>query len=88
MSKKCRAYSESKIGLAPPDNRKAFYAGWEAATALRAAIEQPRQWQGLTEEEIAAIVREAAKGSAIKRDGSTSERIARAIEAKLKEKNT
>jgi hypothetical protein len=35
----------------------------------------------LTGEEIAAIVREAAKGSAIKRDGSTSERIARAIEA-------
>jgi len=40
----------------------------------------------LTDEEIAAIVREAAKGSSIRRDGSTSERIARAVEAKLKEK--
>lgn len=40
----------------------------------------------LTEAEIAAIVREAAKGSSIRRDGSTSERIARAVEAKLKEK--
>jgi len=39
------------------------------------------QRKPLTGEEIAAIVREAAKGSAIKRDGSTSERIARAIEA-------
>ena len=31
MSKKCRAYSESKLGLEPADNRKAFYAGWDAA---------------------------------------------------------
>jgi hypothetical protein len=30
MSKKCRAYSESKLGLEPPDNRKAFYAGWDS----------------------------------------------------------
>ena len=35
----------------------------------------------LTEEQITAIVREAARGSAIKRDGGTSLRIARAIEA-------
>jgi hypothetical protein len=47
-----------------------------------------RQWVGLTDEEITAIVREAARGAAIKRDGSTSERIAQAVEAKLKEKNT
>lgn len=33
MSKKCKAYSESKLGLEPPDNRKAFYAGWDAALA-------------------------------------------------------
>lgn len=33
MSKKCRAYSESKLGLEPTDNRKAFYAGWDAALA-------------------------------------------------------
>ena len=44
----------------------------------------------LTDEEIGVIVREAAKGSAIRRDGSTSHRIARAIEAAhgIKEKNT
>jgi hypothetical protein len=47
-----------------------------------------KPWVGLTDEEIVAIVREAARGAAIKRDGSTSERIARAIETKLKEKNT
>lgn len=41
MSKKCRAYSESKIGLAPADNRKAFYAGWDAA--LRERLAQPEQ---------------------------------------------
>jgi hypothetical protein len=31
MSKKCVAYSESKLGLESTDNRKAFYAGWDAA---------------------------------------------------------
>ncbi len=31
MSAKCRAYSVSNLGLEMPDNRKAFYAGWEAA---------------------------------------------------------
>jgi hypothetical protein len=35
----------------------------------------------LTPEQIAAIVRESAKGSATRRDGSTSYRIARAIES-------
>lgn len=43
----------------------------------------------LTDEEITLIVRECARGSAINRDGSTSHRIARAIEsavlAKLRE---
>lgn len=34
----------------------------------------------LTEEQISAVVREAAKGSYIQRDGGTSHRIARAIE--------
>ena len=42
---------------------------------------QPAQRKPLTDEEIAAIVRKAAKGAAIRRDGSTSERIALAIEA-------
>lgn len=39
MSKKCRAFSASKLGLEPADNRKAFYAGWDAA------LEQPEQEQ-------------------------------------------
>ena len=40
----------------------------------------PPQRQPLSDEQITALVREAAKGSAIRRDGSTSHRIARAIE--------
>ena len=40
----------------------------------------------LTEQEITQVVRDAANGSAIRRDGSTSYRIARAIEAKVIEK--
>ena len=35
----------------------------------------------LTEQEITQVVRDAANGSAIRRDGSTSYRIARAIES-------
>ena len=46
------------------------------ATAQPAPARAP-----LTEAQIAAIVREASAGSAIRRDGSTSQRIARAIEA-------
>jgi hypothetical protein len=45
MSKKARAYSLSKLGLEKPDNRKAFYAGWEAKEF------EPRR---ITNEEIAA----------------------------------
>ena len=46
MSKKCKAYSESKLGLEPADNRKAFYAGWDAALAdhivdANKMVEQP-----------------------------------------------
>ena len=40
----------------------------------------------LTEQEITEIVREAARGSATRRDGSTSQRITRAVEAKVIEK--
>ena len=40
----------------------------------------------LTEQEITQVVRDAANGSAIRRDGSTSYRIARAIEAAVIEK--
>jgi hypothetical protein len=41
MSKKCKAYSASKLGLEPTDNRKAFYAGWDAA--IKEALAQPKQ---------------------------------------------
>ena len=37
--------------------------------------------QPLTDEQIKAIVRDAAQGAAFRRDGTTSIRIARAIEA-------
>jgi len=55
----------------------------KAITSLRQAIEQAekREWVGLTEEEITAL----------KRNGEryiSSQEFARAIEAKLKEKNT
>ena len=40
----------------------------------------------LTEQEITEIVREAARDSAIRRDGTTSFRIARAIESAVIEK--
>lgn len=43
-------------------------------------VVEPVEVQPLTEEQVLAIVREAARGSAIRRDGSTSVRIARAIE--------
>ena len=47
-----------------------------AITALRAAIEQPRQWQGLTEDEKNAMVEWAHPD------------IIEAIELKLRERNT
>lgn len=40
----------------------------------------------LSDDEITLIVRECARGSAINRDGSTSHRIARAIESKIEAK--
>jgi len=88
MSKKCRAFSESKLGLEPANNRKAFYAGWDAAqlhfvksTSLYTAPPK-KEWVGLTDEEISIIWRDI--------DGSEGMlmRFAQAIEAKLREKNT
>ena len=49
--------------------------------AFEALVRADAHRTPLTNDEIAAIVRKAAKGAAIRRDGSTSERIARAIEA-------
>ena len=42
MSKKCVAFSKSKLGLEKPDNRKAFYAGWEAAMREALAKQQDK----------------------------------------------
>jgi hypothetical protein len=44
MSKKCRAFSVSKLGLEPADNRKAFYAGWDAAIE-QAEKQEPVAWR-------------------------------------------
>ena len=46
MSNKCRAYSASKIGLEKPDNRKAFYAGWDAAIKQAEKQEPVALWDG------------------------------------------
>ena len=59
-----------------------------AAKGLRAAIEQaeqPRQWQGLTDEEIIKVIHPLVIADIA--DEATDYEIARAIEAKLKEKN-
>jgi hypothetical protein len=55
-----------------------YRSGFRAAERHYAAAHpQPAP---LTDEQIADIVREASRGSAIRRDGTTSQRIARAIE--------
>lgn len=54
--------------------------GYAGGTAAPVAWGVDTQRQPLSDGQINAIVREAAKGSAIRRDGSTSHRIARAIE--------
>ena len=69
-------YTEDGKSVCVTDN-PADFADEQRALPLYTA---PPQRKPLSEEEIAAIVRVAGKGSAIKRDGSTSQRIARAIE--------
>jgi hypothetical protein len=46
-----------------------------------------RQWVGLTDEEVNDCIK-FPRRNLFARDGTTSQRIARSIEAKLKEKNT
>ena len=48
---------------------------------------KPKQWVGLTDEEVNDCIKSPNR-NLFARDGTTSQRIARAIEAKLKEKNT
>lgn len=45
MSKKCKAYSASKLGLEAPDTRKAFYAGWDAAIEAALTPGEPVAYQ-------------------------------------------
>jgi hypothetical protein len=47
----------------------------------------PKPWVGLTDEEVNDCIK-FPRRNLLARDGTTSQRIARAIEAKLKEKNT
>jgi hypothetical protein len=47
MSKKCKAFSQSYLGLEEPNNRKAFYNGWEAAKS---------EWVGLSRGEKLGII--------------------------------
>ena len=54
----------------------------EAITALRQALETEKQWVGLTDEEVQMFI--DARWS----DGVNFTHFIRAIEAKLKEKNT
>ena len=63
--------------LSPYDNKLG-----DAMLALRAAIEQPRQWQGLTEAEKVNVAIDCGCADVAWMD------FADAIEAKLKEQNT
>jgi len=65
-------------GFTPEDATHRYYTT-KAITALRAAIEQPRQWQGLTDEEIDYLCGLAYTGD---------EELILTIQSKLKEKNT
>jgi hypothetical protein len=53
-----------------------------AATALRAAIEQPREWVELTDDEARALVNRATFG-----DRTNWQALVYMVDAKLKEKN-
>jgi hypothetical protein len=77
------------------EHNEDYCSKWDANNPNHKGWVQPlyttppkRQWVGLTDDERFNAVREAAAGSAMRRDGSTSERIAIAIEAKLRSKNT
>jgi hypothetical protein len=79
-----------------PDGRKEHNTRlWRDATDLEieqaARIEEfeKREWVGLTDEEVLSEAKRFALGLSFPFDGiTTPEMFARAIEAKLKEKNT
>ena len=63
-----------------------IYPARESTELVRQQIKEyldapkPEPKKPMTEEEIKAIVSEASKGAALRRDGSTSTRIVRAVE--------
>lgn len=60
----------------------------EVMDKYEARTQPQREWVGLTDEEIAFCRFEArVESGPFKRDGTTTTRLARAIEAKLREKN-
>ncbi|MCX7186919.1 MAG: hypothetical protein NTW57_06660 [Methylophilales bacterium] len=61
------------------DNQQLGYSGHSVRKACQEALEQPKQWQGLSDDEIDLIV--------VKSETLLAKDIARAIEAKLKENN-
>ena len=61
----------------------------KAIEALRARLAQPeREWQGLTDEEVRDLWSWAMTAEAERTANTQQHAFARAIEAKLKEKNT
>ena len=82
---------EMGLGQVSGDYDTAMQKAIGAVTALRAAIEQaekqePRQWVGLTEEEIFKV--ENAVPDEVIGDSNWCVYFAKTIEARLKEKNT
>ena len=60
----------------------------QTITALRQLLEQPAAWVGLTDEQIYAIGKELGMKCRLGGNPNIDIDYARAIEAKLKEKNT
>jgi hypothetical protein len=69
-----------------PGRAGSFWAIPNDPTKEIALYAAPRQWVELTEEEVNDCIK-LPNRNLFARDGTTSQRIARAIEAKLKEKN-
>ena len=71
---------QEAYNFADDDNREAYNSIKVMCNDVLNTIQKKREWQGLTESEIVELA-----GGGITRD---ERMIARAIEAKLKEKNT
>jgi hypothetical protein len=77
------------MGMEEDDwNKVTFDQMRNAITALRQLIEQPAAWVGLMDEQIYAIGKELGMKCRLGGNPNIDIDYARAIEAKLKEKNT